>query len=47
VFNAEYLAEWATDTNARNALCAASRAAGLRTLVLPVELDGSFRYGCD
>jgi hypothetical protein len=47
VFNAEYLAEWATDTNARNALCTASRAAGLRTLVLPVELDGSFRYGCD
>jgi hypothetical protein len=47
VFNAEYLAEWATDAAARNMMCAAARAAGLRTLVLPVELDGSFRYGCD
>jgi hypothetical protein len=47
VFNAEYLAEWATDAAARNTMCAAARAAGLRTLVLPVELDGSFRYGCD
>jgi hypothetical protein len=46
VFNAEYRADWANDANARGALCAAARAAGLRTLVLPVELDGSFRYGC-
>jgi hypothetical protein len=47
VFNAEYDARWANDATARNALCAASRAAGLRTLVLPLELDGSFRYSCD
>lgn len=47
VFNAEYDARWVGDAASRNALCAASRAAGLRTLVLPVELDGSFRYGCD
>jgi hypothetical protein len=47
VFNAEYRADWVSDVAARNALCAASRAAGLRTLVLPLELDGSFRYGCD
>lgn len=46
-FNAEYRADWVSDANARNELCAAARAAGLRTLVLPVELDGSFRYGCD
>ncbi len=47
VFNAEYRADWVRDAAARNALCAASRAAGLRTLVLPLDLDGSFRYGCD
>ena len=47
VFNAEYRADWVSDANARNELCAAARAAGLRTLVLPTELDGSFRYGCD
>jgi hypothetical protein len=47
VFNAEYDARWVSDATARNALCAASRAAGLRTLVLPLELDGSFRYSCD
>jgi hypothetical protein len=47
VFNAEYDARWVGDAMARNALCAASRAAGLRTLVLPLELDGSFRYSCD
>jgi hypothetical protein len=47
VFNAEYDARWVNDATARNALCAASRTAGLRTLVLPVELGGSFRYGCD
>jgi hypothetical protein len=47
VFNAEYDARWVGDATARNALCAASRAAGLRTLVLPLELDGTFRYPCD
>jgi hypothetical protein len=47
VFNAEYSSDWVRDVAARDALCAASRAAGLRTLVLPLELDGSFRYICD
>ena len=47
VFNAEYQANWANDATARSTLCAASRAAALRTLVLPLELDGSFRYACD
>jgi hypothetical protein len=47
VFNAEYQANWVNDLTARSALCAASRTAGLRTLVLPLELDGSFRYSCD
>jgi hypothetical protein len=47
VFNAEYQASWVSDAAARSTMCAASRAAGLRTLVLPLELDGSFRYSCD
>lgn len=48
VFNAEYKAEYRNNTNgARDKLCAASRAANLRTLVLPLDLDGSFRYSCD
>jgi hypothetical protein len=47
VFNAEYDSRWVTDAAQRNALCSAARAAGLRTLVLPLELDGSFRYSCD
>ncbi|MDE2047862.1 MAG: endo alpha-1,4 polygalactosaminidase [Betaproteobacteria bacterium] len=48
VFNAEYKADYVNNTNgARDALCASSRAAGLRTLVLPVALDNSFRFSCD
>jgi hypothetical protein len=47
VFNAEYRADWVSDAAARSALCAGSRSAALRTLVLPLELDGSFRYSCD
>ena len=31
----------------RDALCAASRAAGLHTLILPLALDASFRFSCD
>ncbi|PTT92944.1 endo alpha-1,4 polygalactosaminidase [Pelomonas sp. HMWF004] len=48
VFNAEYKSNYVNNTGgARDKLCAASRAAGLRTLVLPLSLDGSFRYSCD
>lgn len=47
VFNAEYLARWAQDPAARAMLCAASRAAGLRTLVLALALDDSVRHSCD
>lgn len=47
VFNAEYDARWVNDAAQRNALCGAARAAGLRTLVLPLALDGSFRHSCD
>lgn len=47
VFNAEYASNWATDAPARAQLCAAARAAGLRTLVLPEALDDSLRFSCD
>jgi hypothetical protein len=46
VFNAEYAAVYVDDPAARAALCASALAAGLSTLVLPVELDGSFRFAC-
>ena len=48
VFNAEYARAYRNNTNgARDRMCAAARAANLRTLVLPEALDGSFRYSCD
>jgi len=48
VFNAEYQSSYVNNTNgARDALCVAAKAADLRTLVLPLALDGSFRYTCD
>jgi hypothetical protein len=48
VLNAEYADDYRTDRNgARATLCAAARRDGLRTLVLPVALDGSFRFTCD
>ena len=47
VFNAEYAGKWATYPRRRTELCAASMAQGMRTLVLPLALDDSFRYSCD
>lgn len=47
VFNAEYRREWVDDVAEREMLCSRARGAGLRTLVLPLELDGSFRLACD
>lgn len=47
VFNAEYASKWVNDSTARATLCAANRAKNIRTLVLPLNLDGSFRYSCD
>jgi hypothetical protein len=44
VFNAEYEQRYVDDPAA---LCARSRELGLRTLVLPLDLDGSFRIACD
>lgn len=47
VFNAEYASKWVNDSAARATLCAANRAQNIRTLVLPLNLDGSFRFSCD
>ena len=47
VFNAEYLDAYVTDATARARMCTEARAANLRTLVLPLGLDDSFRYACD
>ena len=44
VFNAEYEQRFVDDPAE---LCARSRELGLRTLVLPLDLDGSFRIACD
>ncbi len=46
VLNAEYLDLYATDPDARSALCADANQAGLSTLVLPLALDDSFRFSC-
>lgn len=46
VFNAEYARRWVIYPQRRRELCAASEALGLRTLVLPLGLDDSFRYSC-
>jgi hypothetical protein len=47
VFNAEYQAKWVNDATARAALCTSSRSMNIRTLVMPLALDVSFRYSCD
>jgi hypothetical protein len=48
VFNAEYAEAYRTNARgARDELCAVARRLRIRTLVLPVALDGSFRHACD
>jgi hypothetical protein len=44
VFNAEYAEAFVA---ASSEVCAASSELGLRTVIVPVDLDGSFRIGCD
>jgi hypothetical protein len=46
VLNAEYESELATDPVRRQSLCDAAEEANFSTLILPVELDDSFRYDC-
>lgn len=48
VFNAEYKAKYRDNVDgARDQLCRDSRAADIRTLVLSIKLNDSYRYSCD
>ena len=47
VFNAEYASAYVNDPAARQALCDTAQGLNIRTLVLPLDLDDSFRYSCD
>jgi hypothetical protein len=47
VFIAEYDDRFVNDQNARDAICAASISKSFRTLILPLDLDDSFRFSCD
>lgn len=47
VFNAEYDAPYVNNDAAREALCEDALRGGLRTLVLPLDLDDAFRWSCD
>ncbi|MCP4249916.1 MAG: endo alpha-1,4 polygalactosaminidase [bacterium] len=47
VFSAEYADVFVEDADQRNAMCAAALDRGLRTLILPVDLDDAFRFSCD
>ena len=47
VFNAEYEDRLVSDAAERDRVCAAARAQNLRTLILPLDLDDSFRISCD
>jgi hypothetical protein len=46
VFNVEYDQEYVTNSEAREQLCQKSRELKFQTLVLPMELDDTFRYSC-
>ncbi|NPA58093.1 MAG: endo alpha-1,4 polygalactosaminidase [Aquificae bacterium] len=47
VFNAEYWEVYITDDEAFRKLCEDAKSRNFRTLVLPVNLDGSFVKSCD
>ncbi|MCX5481207.1 endo alpha-1,4 polygalactosaminidase [Kaistia geumhonensis] len=48
IFNVEYRSDYRTDRQgARKAMCASARAMSMRSLVLPLALDDSFRFACD
>ena len=47
VFNAEYELVLVSDATARAQLCEAARARNFRTLILPFDLDDTFRFSCD
>ena len=48
VLNAEYASKYRNNTGgARDAMCTAARQLNMRSLVLPLSLDGSYRFSCD
>lgn len=47
VFNVEYELRLVSDAAARAQLCEAARARNFRTLILPFDLDDSFRFSCE
>ena len=47
VFHTEYSRTYVTDAVRRAQMCTDSRAMGLRTLVLALGLDDSYRFSCD
>ncbi len=47
VFSAEYEDTYVNDASARATICQASTSQHLSTLILPSELDDSFRLSCD
>lgn len=47
VFNLEYQQRYIDDPAARKALCSDALNRGLRTLIMPHLLDGTFRRSCD
>ena len=46
VFNAEYAERYMDDPELREALCVLSVDEGFQTLVLPLDLDNTFRHSC-
>lgn len=46
VLGAEYRQDFVDDPTARDAMCAEARRRGFSTLVMPLDLDGSFRFSC-
>jgi hypothetical protein len=47
VFNAEYATQFVDEPATRDQMCTESLDQDLRTLVLPLDLDDSFRFSCD
>ncbi len=47
VLNAEYSQDYIESSNRREALCSDANILKFKTLILPLDLDDSFRYSCD
>jgi len=47
VFNAEYAQKYVDNNSERDNMCTESTSLKFKTLVLPLDLDDSFRYSCD